>query len=44
MYLVARLLAYNEILKFVNFLKFHVVLTKYIKYNIFNIWMLVLTI
>jgi len=37
-------LAYNEISKFVNFLKFHAVLTKYIKYIFFNIWMLVLTI
>jgi len=37
-------LAYNEILKFVNFLKFHAVLTNYIKLIFFNIWMLVLTI
>ena len=32
-------MAYNEILNFVNFLKFHAVLTKYIKYKFFNIWM-----
>jgi len=29
-------LAYNEISKFVNFLKFHAVLTKYIKYFFFQ--------